>query len=192
MEKILLYIKHNLKPLWKVIEHCNELALKVLYRRQLAEIEKTYRNCTATNTEFHYRLIARDDVDKLHGLLSRLDSDHVRFFNPHGFTHDDLTQVLHSKNLVTFGYFYNKELVGYFFLRLFVGKKAFLGYVVKPDHGGRGIGKDMVRILCGIARSFGWTAHATISDKNIASLKLHNYRVVKKLPNDYVLIKYID
>lgn len=192
MEKILLYIKHNLKPLWKVIERCNEFALKIMYHKQLIELQNQYRNPIETNNGFHYRLITRDDVDKLYGLLSGLDEDHVKFFNPHGFTCDDLKQVLQSKHLLTFGYFYKKEQVGYFFLRLFAGKKAFLGYVVAPLYSGRGIGKDMVRVLCGIAGRLGWDAYATISERNIASLKLHNYKVVKKLPNDYVLLKYID
>lgn len=192
MEKILLYIKHNLKPLWKVIERCNELALKVLYYKQFTALEDQYRDYIHTNNKFHYRLITPNDADMLYDLLSKLDKDYVKFFNPHGFNRDELKRVLKSKNLITFGYFYDTELVGYFMLRLFVGKKAFLGYVVSPFYSGRGIGKDMVRILYGIACSLSWDAYATISKNNIASIKLHNYQIVKKLPNEYVLLKYID
>ncbi len=192
MEKCLLYIKHNLKPLWKAIERCNELALRTLYHRQLAKIERRYRDPVETNNGFRYRLITPDDADMLCALLSKLDKDYVKFFNPHGFTREELRNVLTSKNLLTFGYFHNAALVGYFMLRLFVGKKAFLGYVVDPSCAGRGIGRDMVKILYGIASKLGWGAYATISEQNIASLKLHTHQVVKRLANNYILVKFID
>jgi RimJ/RimL family protein N-acetyltransferase len=192
MGKFLLYIKHNLKPIWKVIEHCNEIALKIMYHRQIAELENRYGGFTETSGGFCYRLIGPEDADKLHSLLAKLDKDYTKFFNPHGFTREELRNVLTSKNLLTFGYFQNSALVGYFMLRLFVGGKTFLGYVLDPLYAGRGIGRDMVRILYGIASDLGWEAYATISEHNIASLKLHKYKVVKKLTNNYILVRYID
>lgn len=190
MEKILLYIKHNLKPLWKVIERCNALFLKVIHRKQIAVLEGNYRDFRATNNEFQYRLITPADLEILYGLLSKLDKDYVKYFNPHSFDYQDLKYVLKSKNFLTLGYFYNQQLVGYFMLRLFANKKAFTSRVVDPDFNGKGIGKDMARIMYRMANELGWGAYGTASEKNIASLKTHNFEIVKKLPNGYILIKY--
>ena len=55
---------------------------------------------------------------------------------------------------------------------------------------GKGIGKDMVKIMYRIVNWLGWDAYATISGKNPAALKTFNYIIVKKLPNDYILVKY--
>lgn len=190
MEKILLYIKHNLKPLWKIIERCNELYLKVVHKKQLSVLKEKYRNPTATNDEFQYRLITGDDLDALYGLLSKLDKDYVKYFNPHSFEYDDLRYVLKSQNFLTFGYFCGTTLVGYFMLRLFGNKKAFTARVVDPVYNGKGIGKDMAKIMYRMANELGWGAYGTASEKNIASLKTHNYEIVKKLPNGFILIKY--
>lgn len=190
MEKILLYIKHNAKPLWKFIERCNELVLTLKYRKQFAELEGQYRNETDTNNEFQFRLITADDVGILYGLLAKLEEDYVKLFKPHSFDRDELSYVLRSRNFLTFGYFYKQQLIGYFMLRLFANKKTFLANLVDPAFNGKGIGKDMVKIMYQIVNMLGWNAYATISEKNIAALKTINYIIIKKLPNDYLFIKH--
>ena len=190
MEKLLIYIKHHVKPLWKLIESCNERYLKILHKKQLSALEERYSILAATNNEFQYRLITVDDLDGLYGLLSKLDKDYVKYFNPHGFGYDELKYVLQSINFLTFGYFYNNQLVGYFMLRLFGNKKVFTARVVDPAFNGKGVGKDMARIMYRMANELGWGAYGTACLKNIASLKTHNYEIVKKLSNEFVFLKF--
>ena len=48
----------------------------------------------------------------------------------------------------------------------------------------------MVKIMYRIVNRLGWDAYATISEKNLAALKTINYIILKKLPNEYMLIKH--
>jgi len=190
MEKLLLYIKHNLKFLWRIIEFFNSLLLNIVHRKKITTIKQNYSDYIDTNNGFQFRLITSEDLDRLYSLLSKLDKHYVKYFNPHAFDRESLKYVLKSNNFLTFGYFHNKKLVGYFMLRLFANSKAFTSRVVDSDFSGRGIGKDMAKIMYRMANELDWGVFATISEENIASLKTHNYKVVKKLPNGYILIKF--
>jgi len=192
VEKILLYIKHNLKVVWTLIEFCNEVCLKIIYKKQFALLKEQHYSLRSTNNEFQYRRITIADQEMLQKFLDFQEKDRIKYFNPHSFTSGGLRAVLKSGNYVTFGYFFENQLIGYFFMRLFVNKKIFLGYIVDSNYAGKKIGKDMVRIMYRLAKSLGWEAYATIAKQNLPSLKLHKHEVVKQLPNEYMLVRLID
>ena len=190
MEKLFIFIKHNLKGLWNIIEFLNGITLAFLYRKKIIALGEKYASYTGTNRDFQFRLLTINDLDMLSGFLQSLGKDYIKYFNPHGFDRKALTRVLTTKNYLPFGYFHNDKLIGYFMLRLFANRRAFTGRVVDPEYNGRGIGKDMARKMYGMANELNWGVFGTASEKNLASLKTHNYEVVKKLPNGYLLIKY--
>ncbi len=85
-------------------------------------------------------------------------------------------------------------LVGYFFLRCFLNRKAFMGRIVSMTHRNKGIAKKMSKILHQIAWQSKFRIFSTIDPENIASLKSQaavcDYTVIQTVSNGYLLIEY--
>jgi GNAT superfamily N-acetyltransferase len=194
MGKLLLYIKHHVEILWKFLEFLNRLVLSARFGKQLKAVKKKYSRVTGISKHFQFRLLNSNDLDCLHDFLNSLGKNDLTFFAPHRFDKKTLARVLKTSIYIPLGWFSQDRLIGYFFLRLFANKKSFTGRVVAADFQGRGIGKDMVRVLYRIADEIGFDVFGTASKDNLASLRSHksvsDFEVIKELPNNYMLIKF--
>lgn len=196
MEKLLIYIKHNFGFLWKVIESINTILINLLYRNKIENTLGKYKSNVPVKGIFYVRHLNKDDLDVLFEMLNKLDKSVLKFFKPHGFDRVTLQNILNNSGFVKLGYFdgSNNKLVGYFILRLFANKKCFSGRLVHPDYQGKGIGKEMVKILHCSAKQIGFNLYSTISKENMASLNslkvANDFTVEKELANGFILIKF--
>ncbi|MCP5109169.1 MAG: hypothetical protein GY950_37660 [bacterium] len=194
MEKLLLYIKHHIKFLWRFLESLNAAALKIRFGKRINAVKEKHRGVTTIGDNFQYRLLSRSDLDSLHAFLNSLDKSYLTFFSPHGFDKKTLARILKTSVYIPLGWFSEGRLVGYFFLRLFANKKAFTGRVVAADFQGRGIAKDMARILYRSSDEMDFDVFGTMSRKNLSSYHSHkavsDFKIVKELSNDYMLVQY--
>jgi GNAT superfamily N-acetyltransferase len=188
---LLIFVKHNCKWFWQIIEQFNVLMLFVLYSRQMRQTRQRFSRKDLANG--YFRLLESKDANQVVDLLKHVTKDEEKFFKPHGFDKKSVNKVLTSGGYMPFGFFINNQLSGYFFLRLFFTKKCFVGRYIKRDYRGMGIGKEMIRFLTDIGSGLGFSVYSTISKDNVSSLKSHQaacrVSVVKELPNNYVLIK---
>lgn len=193
MTAFLIWIKHHCQCLWIVIEQFNILLLRVIWGSRIIEVKKRFLR---KELPFGYfRLLVPEDTEQVVGLLKRVTEGEKQFFKPHGFDWKSVNAVLKSIGFLSFGFFVQDKLVGYFILRLFCMKKSFIGRYVIEDMRNKGVGKEMASMLYDLASALNFEVYSTISEKNLSSLKSHQamgrMRVVEELPNNYVLVKIV-
>lgn len=194
MEKIFIYIKHNFKLLWLIIEWGNGLLFDLLYRKRLNN------QLRSIFTEFAllpycYRVLNQSDAQDLFSLIQRQELSDLEFFRPHGHDFHSINSQFYNRTLLMMGVFDQDDLVGYFFLRFFANKKCFVGRLIDRNYRGKGIGINMNHIMYEISCRMGFRCMSTISNKNKNVLKAHaknpTISIVKKLPNDYLLVEFL-
>lgn len=191
MTAVLLWVKHHCPTFWRLIEKLNVLLLRLFWAERIEEVKRRFARKELPAG--YAGLLSAADIDPLLDLLSGVSEEEKRVFQPHEFDRRSLRSVLTDSRFLPFGFFVGDELVGYFFLRLFTVRKSFMGRYVKKEARDRGVGKDMAGMLYDVAGALGFELYSTISAQNAASLRSHQYHgrmtVVRRLPNDYVLIK---
>jgi L-amino acid N-acyltransferase YncA len=191
MTATLIWTKHHCQFVWRIIEVCNVFLLGLCFGRKLKNVQGSYNRQEAAIG--YFRALGESDAEEVFELLQRVTEEEKVFFNPHDFDITKINKILRSRGYMTFGFFSQEKLAGYFFLRLFFVKKAFIGRYVERSFRGKGVGKEISRFLCDLGKDLGFKVYSTISKDNLASLGSHRstvcMEVVKELPNNYVLVK---
>jgi hypothetical protein len=193
LARILLYIKHNFKFLWRIFEWVNGLMFTLFYGRKLVTITS---RVILDFSPVSYRISVLNETDLLHleQFLEKQPAESLRYFDPHGFDYKSLEKTLHNPAFLMMGVFYENSIVGYFFLRFFFNRKCFVGRLVGNDFQGKGIGKEMNAIMYNIAWRMKFHCLSTISMKNNAVMTAHSKNntmvILKELGNDYILVEF--
>jgi lipopolysaccharide/colanic/teichoic acid biosynthesis glycosyltransferase len=192
--RLLLFIKHRMPFLWQWIDWLNALMFRILHRNRLRDASaQCFRDFKLEGYEF--RALGADDRQALATLLSSQGEGRLDHFRPHGFDPKSLERVLRNPSFLTFGVFADDRLVGYFFLRCFWNRRCFVGRLIDEPYEGKGIGRVMNDILYNTAWRSGFRCYTTISKDNEMVMKSHannpSVRVLKELPNNYLLIEFV-
>jgi GNAT superfamily N-acetyltransferase len=144
---------------------------------------------------FSYRMLVFQDIQPLYNFIHSQKKSSLEYFNPHGFDFISLKKQLKNPSFLMMGVFFEKQIIGYFFLRFFILKKCFVGRLVDEKFRGKGIGAVMNYILYETAWRTGFRCMSTISRSNIAVINAHkknpNFKLIKNLPNNYLLVEFI-
>lgn len=194
VERFLLYIKHNIKFLWTIIESGNGMLFALFFRSRINKISEIVLQHSA-GTPYSYRKILTSDLEALHKLLCRQSRDDLEFFNPHGFDMAALEVQIKKPAFLMFGVFFKEEIAGYFFLRCFINRNCFVGRIIDEGYRGFGIGRMMNSIMYEISWKMGFRCLSTISKKNRSVMRSHsnnpNMIILKELAGDYLLVEFI-
>jgi hypothetical protein len=195
MVKILLYIKHKLPVIWKLIEWFNGLIFCVLYGKKMRNT--IHQVCTEfSGKEFKGRRLIQTDLPALASLIAVQAPERLTYFQPHGFDVKSLLQVLRNPAFLMMGVFDGPLLVGYFFLRCFWNRKCFVGRLIDEPFEHKGIGRMMNDIMYNIGWRTGFRVLSTISKNNHRIMKSHAHNpamvVLKELDNEYLLVEFIN
>jgi RimJ/RimL family protein N-acetyltransferase len=137
--------------------------------------------------------LTKIDAGRLSEFISCQPAGFDKFFKPYSFDEKTFKRLLGNGSYLFIGAFDGDRLVAYCFLRLFVNKSAFRGYIVDSNYQGKGISKQMGKIMTDFAAEIGFRSFATISKENIASLQSQKagaeVRVVRELPDDYLYVE---
>ncbi|MDL2264895.1 GNAT family N-acetyltransferase [Parabacteroides sp. OttesenSCG-928-G21] len=144
---------------------------------------------------FSFRTIEKTDIDRLYTFFQQQEKSAFDYFKPHSFDKNTLEKLLKSHSFFMFGVFnMENQIVGYFFLRCFINRKAFRGKIVDKAYQGQGLAKKMGYILSDICWKSNFRLFATISKNNTASISsskaVNQIQVVKELPDNYIYIEY--
>ncbi len=194
MVKILLFIKHNLGFVWRIIEWFNGLLFGVLFKkkflRNLDQLLAGYEN-----REFIYRKISSADLPALHEFFKNQPEESFRFFNPHTFDMATLRRLHNNPAFIMMGVFDQEKMVGYFFFRCFANKKCFIGRIVDNGYRRQGIAAAMNELIYNTIWNSGFRCLSTISKNNTSIYNLHqkgnNIKVLKELDNDYLFVEIV-
>lgn len=193
MEKILIYIKHKIPFIWIIIENINGSIFYLFFGSRLNDVVKNYLPLK-TSHGFEFRLIRHEDLAELERCLN--SEEDLDYFRPHDFSLNALQRMNNYKAFLMMGVFdKSDELAGYFFLRFFSNKKAFIGRMVRKKYRRKGLAREMSRIMYGIVWDMKFRCLTTISSNNKAISTLHekenNIKHLKSLSNDYHLVEII-
>lgn len=194
MERILLFIKHNVRFLWSVIEWGNGVTFSLMYRSRLEEVLNGVFE-EVSDSHYTFRKLVQADLNGLNHLLNSQDKGDLDYFKPHGFDIASLERQIEIPSFLMMGAFDGEKMAGYFFLRFFANKKCFVGRLTDKDYRGKGIGRTMNRIMYETAWRMGFRCLSTISRNNTLVMKAHaenrNMVVLKELAGDYMLVEFV-
>lgn len=194
MERLLIFIKHHLKFLWKIIEWANGLLFYLAYNRKLEHALSVVLSKNP-DSPYTFRKLIKSDAESLHFLVNSQASNDLNFFSPHDFDLDSILKQFRNRAFLMMGVFEGSEMAGYFFLRFFANKKCFVGRLIDRKHRGRGIGHEMNRIMYETAWGMNFRCLSTISKNNKAVMGAHAKNqamiLLKELKNDYLLVEFV-
>ena len=194
MERILIFIKHHLSLLWRIIELGNETFFSLVYKSRMEKIlPGVFREFTVS--PFSYRRLKEGDINPLYDLIRSQPSSDLEYFHPHGFDIPSIEKQLRNRSFLMMGAFKDESIVGYFFLRLFANKKCFVGRLIDSEFRCQGIGRVMNNIMYETAWRMNFRCLSTISKNNSAIIRAHSKNpsliVLKELKNDYLLVEFV-
>lgn len=194
MEKLLLFIKHRLGFLWKIIEAVNNSLFGLIYGSQL---KKTLPGVFADFSQgpFQYRELTGADAGRLFHLIGDQPESDLDYFRPHGFDQESIARQTKKVSFLMMGVFSDDTMVGYFFLRFFANRKCFVGRLIDKEYRGKGIGAVMNNIMYETAWRMNFRCLSTISRNNDAVMRAHSGNrhmiILKELNNDYLLVEFL-
>lgn len=194
MEKVLIFIKHHIGVLWKIIEWGNNYLFLILYNSRLKEILPSVF-IEFNESPYEYKQLAATDAESLYNLIHNQNDSDLKYFNPHGFDMMSIKQQFKSSSFLMMGTFDSNNLIGYFFLRFFPNRKCFVGRLIDKSYRGKGIGIVMNNIMYETAWRMKFRCLSTISRNNKSVMKAHaknpTMAVIKELQNEYILVEFI-
>ena len=194
MERILIFIKHHLGFLWKIIDKINESLFHLLYKSRL-DIQLPGVFNDLKKSDYFFRKLEITDLVALEKLLSDQPKNDLRYFKPHGFDLKSLNVQFLKPSFLMIGAFEGEKLVGYFFIRFFTNRKCFVGRLIDKEHRGKGIGVAMNYVMYETAWRMNFRCLSTISIKNDyimhAHARNHQMVIIKELQNDYLLVEFV-
>jgi RimJ/RimL family protein N-acetyltransferase len=194
MERILIYIKHHLVFIWKIIEFCNGILFSVIFKSRMEKVLSEVFN-EFTLPPFDYRRLTVSDAEALFDLIESQNASDLEYFKPHGFDIVSIKKQFKNRSFLIMGVFDKGRIVGYFFLRFFTNKKCFVGRLIDKDYRGKGIGFVMNRIMYETAWRMGFRCFSTISKDNKAVMRSHasnpSMVVRKRLQNNALLVEFV-
>lgn len=193
MTALLIYLKHHCTWLWCIVEKINGVLFALLY----PSMEKTASAILSAYTVpgFRFALMQKEDIPDLSHLLQSQPDGYTTYFSPHPFDERSLNRLLANRSFVMMKAIRtdNGQLAGYFFLRCFFIGKAFHGLLTDSHCTGKGLGTAFWYLSARICQAVRLHMFATVSKHNTASLasarKGTDVRIVKHLPDDYLLIE---
>ncbi len=195
MIKILIYIKHKLPFIWRMIDCLNAFLFRLLFSRRFNQsIIWAFNEFKLPGFEF--RLIESDDLREIKKLIDKQAIGRLEYFKPHKFHLKALKRVQSNPAFVMIGAFEHEEIVGYFFLRCFWNRKCFVGRIIDEPYEGKGIGRVMNNIMYNIAWRSNFRCLSTISKNNQAVMRSHAsnkaMKILQELKDDYLLVEFVN
>jgi len=192
--KFLIYLKHHVPFIWKMVEGINAFLFRLLYSKRFRQAADEVIAC-ADLPGYVFRQLEKNDLPELERLLGSQPGERTAFFKPHGFDRKSLEAVYANPAFLMMGVFDGSRMAGYFFLRCFWNKKCFVGRLVDAPYEGKGVGRAMNGILYPIAWQMGFRCLSTISKNNRDVMRSHarnqSVRKVKDLAGGYMLVEFV-
>lgn len=195
IDQLAYKLKSHCRPLFSITEVICGYFVAIIHRHDIGKALLEAKQVGSVNGRTAtIRPLEVGDSNELLSFFDTLPQRHLKYFHPHGFARRDIDKILTRPYYLTYGVFIDGSIVGYCLLKLYPGKKAFLGRIVSPDLTGCGLGKFFSLYLKWQSRLMGFRLRSTIHKSNIASLESHksagSFHVLAELPNQFCLIEF--
>ena len=194
MEQCLIFIKHNFRFLWRIIEQMNGLLFSCFYRKKLEKVlPGVFKEFS--RPQFTFRKLELYDTQNLYSIIHNQEDTDLRYFHPHEFDINSIKKKNKKKSFLMMGVMNKEEIVGYFFLRFFTNRTCFVGRIIDKSYRGKGIGLTMNNIMYETAWRMGFRCLSTISRDNKDVMRAHarnpSMIVIKGLRHNYLLVEFV-
>ena len=166
----------------------------ILYKMRFEKVIQEVLGTSSLNG-YTFRTLNLQDLTSLEVFLKNQSPERVKYFRPHDFDSRSLIKVHNNPGFLMFGVFNDSEMIGYFFLRCFWTRKCFVGRLLDKRFEGKGIGKEMNRIMYNTGWKSGFRVLSTISSDNILVMRSHannpSITILKKLKDNYMLVEFL-
>lgn len=187
------YIRKHIPIIWRIIELCNRLFVKLIYGNKIDSSVKEALD--KYSTEYKIKEIKISDAKALELFFKLQPNGFDEFFKPHGFDEESIKETIKNEYIRMFTVNKENKIIGYFFIRFFANGKAFRGKIVDINYRGKGIAKMMGSCVTEIVFKVGFRLMATVSKKNVASINSsrasNKICIIKELENDYIYVEYL-
>jgi GNAT superfamily N-acetyltransferase len=190
MQKIFRVLKRHFPFLWRLVENVNGFLVRVLMDGKVRILTRSVES--ASQPGYSFRKMGPGDIDAFSAFFESISEDDKTYFRPFPFSADSYRSILSNPGFVVFEAHAGEGPVAVFFLRLFANNQAFLGFLVKQEMRGRGIGKRIIEALAAACRLSGIALLSSVSRRNIASWKAHQengFHGIKELGDENVLLR---
>ena len=190
MYKFAHFLRDHLPFIWDFVDWVNGVLFTWLYGRKMKALPGLLEAVAGEYKIVEMSSIQATDLEKF---FAAQPEESFKFFKPHGFDAKSLRKLQKNKAFLAFIVKDGNSPVGYFFLRSFFFRKAYLGKMVDHAHQGKGIGKMMCLCAMDIASTLGLRMFETISKDNLSSLystqNVLETRIVEEMPDNYLMIE---
>ncbi len=194
MEKSLLFVKHNLKFLWELIEWTNGFLFRIIYQAKLNKVISDVFS-EYVHPQFTFRRLSSADMESLAALINTQPLSDLIYFRPHDFDIRSLNRQIEKRGFLMMGAFDDQKMIGYFFLRFFINRKCFVGRLTDVGYRSIGIGKIMNHIMYETAWRMNFRCLSTISKNNANVINAHSKNNsmiwLKDLRGEYMLVEFV-
>lgn len=195
IDKFGYLLKKRFRPLYNVAELISGYTVYFFNRKSIRRTLSVARlEGVVKGKDAYIRPLLSDDVERLARYFEDIPEHKFEFFKPHGFSRKELMKVLRWPHFLQYGLFVEDELVGYCILKLYPGKKAFLGTLLSDGYTGCGLGKFLSLYVHWQTDLLGFRMRATIDFSNLASVGSHKsvggFNVLGELSDNYRLIEF--
>lgn len=193
MYQLVQFIRHKIPLIWNLIDIFNGRGFQIRYKKRL----KTLPDLLASfsNSNVNYSLARTEDAPALEDFFQKQPKEAFKYFKPHEFDKRSIIKLINNPSFIMILAKCQSSIIGYSFLRCFANGKSFRGKIVDINFRGQGIAKNFGIITTEIASKLGIGLFGTISKMNISSMasskSSNEIKVIKELPEDYLLIQYL-
>jgi len=187
---LIIVIRHRLPFLYPLLEGGNNLYCSIRFGGFKGGLRR--RAWEGSQPGGSLRVLGEDDAPALVALIEGGSEQSRSLFTPHQIDENTFRQLIRAPYYLAVGYHLGGELAGYAFLKLYFPKKAFAGYFVADNQQGKGIGKQLFRVIREIAGEAGFDLYTHVKEENIASMRISpGYVVHQRIPGGYLVLKHI-
>jgi RimJ/RimL family protein N-acetyltransferase len=128
----------------------------------------------STDRSFIFRSVKKDDVNDLYTLLNELPAAERKFFHPHPFDRQTITEICSSAQDHYFVMVHHEKIIGYSFLRLFGYPTPSFGCCIRGEYQGKGYGPVLTQWTINKAKELGYhRVILKVYKENVAALKIY-------------------
>lgn len=190
--KIAHILRDRFGFLWNLVEWMNALVFALIHKTALKKIPAVLQECSGT---YKLRFAEQADATALAAFFAEQPEETFTFFKPHAFDEKTLLKIIGNKAFLTFLVLDGEKIVGYFFLRCFVNRKSFKGYMVADAYRGRGIAKLEGIAMNKVNEALGLRMFGSISPENTASMaaakSVNEVKILETLENGDYYVEFL-
>ena len=134
-----------------------------------------------------------NDISNIVSFFEGIAYEDTKYFQPFDFNNKSISHVLSCGTYQLYLVIFDNKIAGIFFLRFFINNKCFLGYIVKREFRGRGLGRRMLSAIIYGVSSSKFKLMSTICSNNTASLKAHmatgRFEIIDTLQTNEIVLR---